>query len=101
MSSIFLVEDDHRIRSLLVQGLAERGHAVRAESRALDALREIVEWKPDVVVLDLGLPDLDGSDALKMLRALAGWWWRTPAPDSPAPTCRSGATAAGVRPASA
>ena len=71
MSSIFLVEDDHRIRSLLVQGLAERGHAVRAEGRAVDALREIVEWKPDVVVLDLGLPDMDGADALKMLRAVS------------------------------
>ena len=71
MASIFIVEDDHRIRGLLVQGLAERGHAVRAESRAVDALREIVDWGPDVVVLDLGLPDLDGSDALKMLRAVS------------------------------
>ena len=71
MASIFLVEDDPRIRALLVGGLAERGHSVRAESRALDALREIVEWNPDVVVLDLGLPDLDGAAALKMLRGVS------------------------------
>lgn len=71
MASIFLVEDDNRIRGLLVQGLSERGHSVRAASRALDALRDIVDWAPDVVVLDLGLPDLDGADLLKMLRAVS------------------------------
>ncbi len=69
--SIFLVEDDHRIRSLVVAGLAERGHAVRSAGTALEALRDIVDWGPDVVVLDLGLPDLEGAEALKMLRAVS------------------------------
>jgi DNA-binding response OmpR family regulator len=70
--SVFLVEDDPRIRSLVVSGLTEHGHAVRASGRALDALKEIVDWGPDVVVLDLGLPDLDGGDVLKMLRGVSG-----------------------------
>jgi DNA-binding response OmpR family regulator len=69
--SIFLVEDDPRIRSLVVAGLAAKGHAVRTAGRALDALKEIVDWAPDVVVLDLGLPDLDGGEVLKMLRGVS------------------------------
>ena len=71
VAAIFLVEDDHRIRSLLVQGLADRGHAVRATGQAVAALGEIVDWSPDVVILDLGLPDLDGADLLRMLRAVS------------------------------
>ena len=71
VSAIFLVEDDQAIRSALTRSLSDRGHAVRTASRALDGLRDIVAWAPDVVVLDLGLPDLDGSELLKMLRAVS------------------------------
>jgi DNA-binding response OmpR family regulator len=71
MPSIFLVEDDHAIRAGITRALSERGHAVRASATALDALKEIVEWAPDVVVLDLGLPDLDGREMLRMLRAVS------------------------------
>jgi len=69
--SIFIVEDDHAIRAALSEALSSRGHAVRAAGKALDALRDIVDWQPDLVVLDLGLPDLDGGDLLKMLRAVS------------------------------
>jgi len=44
---------------------------VRAASTGMDALRDIVDWTPDVVVLDLGLPDIDGAEVLKMLRAVS------------------------------
>jgi two-component system, OmpR family, KDP operon response regulator KdpE len=71
MASIFLIEDDQRIRSLVVDGLAERGFAVRASGRATDALKDLVDWGPDAVVLDLGLPDIDGADVLRMLRAVS------------------------------
>jgi DNA-binding response OmpR family regulator len=71
MAAIFVVEDDSRIRALLVDGLADRGHSVRATGRAAEALRDVVDWGPDVVVLDLGLPDIDGADVLKMLRAVS------------------------------
>lgn len=71
MASIFLVEDDQRIRALVVEGLAERGFSVRAVGLAADALKDLVEWGPDAVVLDLALPDIDGADVLKMLRAVS------------------------------
>src|SRR5918994_2529560 len=72
MPSVFLVEDDQRIRETLISGLAAHGHLVDATGSALPALQRIIESAPDVVVLDLGLPDLDGIDALRMLRAVSG-----------------------------
>jgi two-component system response regulator QseB len=51
--------------------LGARSHAVRSAGTAMDALREVTQEPPDVVILDLGLPDLDGIEALKQLRARA------------------------------
>jgi DNA-binding response OmpR family regulator len=70
VASIFIVEDDHRIREALARALSARGYAVRTASRAADALGEIMAMKPDAVVLDLGLPDFDGAELLRMLRAV-------------------------------
>ncbi len=71
MASVFLVEDDAHIRGALTRALAAKGHAVRSAGRALDGLGEIIEWQPDVVVLDLGLPDIDGGELLRMLRGVS------------------------------
>src|SRR3954453_14705881 len=71
MSAIFVVEDDQRIRSTVVRELSDRGHAVQAAATAMEGLSEIVEGAPEVVVLDLGLPDVDGTEFLKMLRAVS------------------------------
>jgi DNA-binding response OmpR family regulator len=70
MSVVALVEDDRRIRSALERALHERGHRVISEGTGLEALRTIIDRRPDVVLLDLGLPDVDGLDVLKMLRAV-------------------------------
>ncbi|MGI9612749.1 MAG: response regulator transcription factor [Acidimicrobiales bacterium] len=71
MASVFVVEDDHQIRELAVRALADAGHVVRAEATAMAALQAIVDSAPDVVVLDLGLPDIDGGDLLRMIRAVS------------------------------
>ena len=71
MASIYLVEDDQRIRSALVAALADRGHLVDASSTGLGALGPLLERAPDVVVLDLGLPDIDGGDLLRMIRGVS------------------------------
>ncbi|MDQ4134311.1 MAG: response regulator transcription factor [Actinomycetota bacterium] len=71
MSSVAVVEDDARIRAAVSRGLTERGHVVLTASSGLGALAEIVENRPEVVVLDLGLPDIDGLELLRMLRAVS------------------------------
>ena len=70
MATVLLVEDDHVVRGAMLRSLADRGHAVHAVGTALDALRRVAAETPDLVVLDLGLPDLDGADALRMLRGI-------------------------------
>lgn len=71
MASVLVIEDDQRIREELATALTESGHAVRTEGRGTDALAAVVDWAPDVVVLDLGLPDIDGRDVLRMLRGVS------------------------------
>ncbi len=71
MAQLLIVEDDERIRTALIRALRDRGHAVSSAGTALSGLRQAVDERPDLVVLDLGLPDLDGSELLRMLRAVS------------------------------
>jgi DNA-binding response OmpR family regulator len=71
MTVVALIEDDLHIREALGRALGERGHAVRSSSTGMAGLHEVVDDPPDVVVLDLGLPDIDGRELLKMLRAVS------------------------------
>ncbi len=71
MPSILIIEDDQRIRESLATRLSERGHDVETSARAIDGIELAVSGNFDVVILDLGLPDLDGSEALKMIRAVS------------------------------
>ncbi len=70
MASVLVVEDDQFVRSALIRHLTDASHTVRSVGTALEALREVAHFRFDVVILDLGLPDLDGSEALKMLRGI-------------------------------
>ncbi|MGE5290662.1 MAG: response regulator transcription factor [Micromonosporaceae bacterium] len=71
MARLLLVEDDATIRTGLTHALSERGHAVASASTAMAGLREALAERPDLVVLDLGLPDIDGAEMLRMLRAVS------------------------------
>jgi DNA-binding response OmpR family regulator len=71
MVSVVVVEDDPEIRRALVRGLGERGHAVESFGSGLPVLERIVGQVPDVVLLDLGLPDVDGLQLLAMIRAVS------------------------------
>jgi DNA-binding response OmpR family regulator len=71
VAQLLVVEDDERIRTALIRALRERGHAVSSAATALSGLQQAIEERPDLVVLDLGLPDLDGAELLRMLRAVS------------------------------
>jgi DNA-binding response OmpR family regulator len=71
MPQLLLVEDDAAIRSALVRALSERGHGVTTAVTGMAGLQEAVENRPDIVVLDLGLPDIDGCTLLTMLRSVS------------------------------
>lgn len=70
MVRILVVEDDDDIRTGLARALTQQGVTVAAVARGGDALGRLAEFSPDAVILDLGLPDLDGADVLAMIRTL-------------------------------
>lgn len=70
MPVVTLIEDDDRIRQALRAGLADKGYAVRSASTGMAGLGMVTDDPGDVVVLDLGLPDVEGRKLLRMLRAV-------------------------------
>lgn len=66
-----LIEDDVEIRRLAAAALSEQGHDVDSADKALDGLELAVKGSPDLVVLDLGLPDIDGTELLRMIRSVS------------------------------
>jgi DNA-binding response OmpR family regulator len=71
VAQLLLVEDDAEIRRALIRALTDRGHAVASEADGMKALARVVEHPPDLVVLDLGLPDVSGEDVLRMIRSVS------------------------------
>ena len=63
-----IIDDEIQIRRLLRLALESRGYAVREAENGRLGLQEAAFQRPDVVLLDLGLPDIDGLDVLKSLR---------------------------------
>lgn len=71
MAQVLVVEDDPTIRTALTRALTDRGHAVTSAPSAMAGLQFAVDQRPDLVVLDLGLPDVDGLEVLRMLRGVS------------------------------
>jgi DNA-binding response OmpR family regulator len=71
VASVVIVEDDHQIRDLAVRALAGAGHVVWSDDTGMAGLQRVIDESPDVVVLDLGLPDVDGGDVLRMIRGVS------------------------------
>jgi two-component system, OmpR family, KDP operon response regulator KdpE len=68
---LLLVEDDADIRTALTRALSSRGHGVQSVATGMAGLQAAVDSPPDLLVLDLGLPDVDGCTLLRMLRAVS------------------------------
>ena len=71
MSRILLVEDDAEIRRLVADAMARHGHDIETAGTGMEGLQTAVSQSPDLVILDLGLPDVDGAELLRMLRAVS------------------------------
>ncbi|MBX0331096.1 response regulator transcription factor [Oscillochloris sp. ZM17-4] len=67
---ILVVDDEPQMGRLLKTGLSARGYEVAVAVDGEEALDQAVRWKPDVIVLDLGLPLIDG---LEVCRRIRGW----------------------------
>ena len=65
---VLVVEDEAEIASPLVRALEREGYAVTQARTGRDAVATAVRDQPDVVILDLGLPDMDGVDVCRALR---------------------------------
>jgi len=69
MPSILVIEDDDAIRAAVRRGLSDRGYAVAVAPTGLAGLEQVLRDAPQVVLLDLGLPDVDGLTLIAMVRA--------------------------------
>jgi two-component system KDP operon response regulator KdpE len=67
---ILVIDDESDIRQFLCAALKNAGYAVNESATAAEGLTWIEHKIPDLVILDLGLPDIDGKDVLKSIR---GW----------------------------
>ena len=74
MSRVLVVDDEPQIRRTLAINLRARGYQVDLAASGEEALKAAADQPPDVVVLDLGLPGIDGLQVIQGLRG----WTRTP-----------------------
>src|SRR5256714_14369876 len=66
--SVLVVEDEHSIASFVSLYLKNAGYRVRTAANGRDALAQVAAEQPDLIVLDLMLPDIDGIEVCKRIR---------------------------------
>lgn len=69
IARILVVEDDEAIADVIRRSLRVEGHEVQSAGDGVEALSLVEQFVPDLIVLDLGLPRLDGIEVLKRVRA--------------------------------
>lgn len=69
MSSMLIVDDDADGRDLLARALRQAGYQIRSAPNGRDALASILSHAPDLLILDLFMPEMDGGGLLEILRS--------------------------------
>jgi two-component system KDP operon response regulator KdpE len=67
---VLLIEDEPQIRRFISAGLDLQGYIVREADTGAAGLSAVIHARPDLIVLDLGLPDMGGADVLKTIRSV-------------------------------
>lgn len=67
-NNVLIIDDDEKLRKLLCGYLEENGHQVLTRADGSDVLKTIRTESPDIIILDIMLPDKDGLDVLKEIR---------------------------------
>ena len=67
---IMIIDDDPQISSMIAMYFENEGYAVNAFLSAAQALTEIKKIKPDLIILDVMMPDMNGLEALKQIKIL-------------------------------
>jgi two-component system KDP operon response regulator KdpE len=68
---ILVVDDEKSIRRFLSASLSAYGYNIFESATGMDALKESVSTHPDIIILDLGLPDIDGIEVIRKIRKRA------------------------------
>ena len=68
-AQILVVEDDNAVAKLMAATMESQDYQYRIASTGASAIMEALSYKPDVMILDLGLPDTDGIEVIKKIRA--------------------------------
>jgi len=66
--TVLIIDDEIQIRRLLRLALDSKSYTIREAENGTLGLQAVVHHKPDVVILDLGLPDMDGTEVLRRIR---------------------------------
>ena len=67
-ATVLVVEDDDEARAVLVRELGSRGYRIQEASDGKSAMERWESGRPDVILLDLGLPDIDGLEIIRRIR---------------------------------
>ena len=70
MAKILVVDDAAFMRMRAARVLEDAGHQVAQAENGLEAIKQYADWRPDAVLMDITMPEMDGLTALKEIRKL-------------------------------
>ena len=71
MVRVLVVDDDARVREVFLEILRGAGHEVQSATDGAEGLRVFTEWRPDIVLVDMFMPVMDGLELIRALRGLS------------------------------